>query len=81
MRFGHWKDTALMVRGDAVKSFTMMFLQMWDVTEKKEEDYRKYLSAPAGEAAAGRMEKGYVIPYGDRSIWTYSARQRNMSTL
>ena len=65
VRFGHWKDTALMVRGDAVKSFTMMFLQMWDVTEKKEEDYRKYLSAPAGEAAAGRMEKGYVIPYGD----------------
>ena len=54
-----------MVRGDAVDSFTMMFLQMWDVTEKKEEDYRKYLSAPAGEAAAGRMEKGYVIPYGD----------------
>ena len=46
VRFGHWKDTALMVRGDAVKSFTMMFLQMWDVTEKKEEDYRKYLSAP-----------------------------------
>ena len=35
VRFGHWKDTALMVRGDAVKSFTMMFLQMWDVTEKK----------------------------------------------
>ena len=65
VRFGHWKDTALMVRGDAVKGFTMMFLQMWDVTEKKEEDYRKYLSAPAGEAAAGRMEKGYVIPYGD----------------
>ena len=65
VRFGHWKDTALMVRGDAVKSFTMMFLQMWDVTEKKEEDYRKYLSPPAGEAAAGRMEKGYVIPYGD----------------
>lgn len=65
VRFGHWKDTALMVRGDAVKSFTMMFLQMWDVTEKKEEDYRKYFSAPAGEAAAGRMEKGYVIPYGD----------------
>lgn len=35
VRFGHWKDTALMVRGDAVKSFTMMFLQMWDVTEKR----------------------------------------------
>lgn len=36
------------------------------MTEKKEEDYRRHsLSAPAGEAAAGRMEKGYVILYGD----------------
>ena len=33
-RFGHWKDTALMLKGDAVKSFTLMFLQMWNVTEK-----------------------------------------------
>ena len=23
-RFGHWKDTAIMVKGDAVKSFTMI---------------------------------------------------------
>ena len=29
-RFGHWKDTAVMVKGDAVKSFTYMFLKMWN---------------------------------------------------
>lgn len=28
VRFGHWKDTAIMVKGEAVKSFTLMFLQM-----------------------------------------------------
>ena len=28
-RFGHWKDTAVMVKGPAVRSFTLMFLQMW----------------------------------------------------
>ena len=28
VRFGHWKDTALMLKGDAVKSFTLLFLQM-----------------------------------------------------
>ena len=33
VRFGHWKDTAIMLKGDAVQSFTMMFLQMWNVTE------------------------------------------------
>ena len=30
-RFGHWKDTAVLLRGDAVQSLTMIFLQMWDV--------------------------------------------------
>ena len=40
-RFGHWKDTAVMFKGDAVQSLTMMFLQMWNVAElDKPEDYR-----------------------------------------
>ena len=30
-RFGHWKDTAVMLKGDAVWSMTMMFLHMWNV--------------------------------------------------
>ena len=28
-RFGHWKDTALMVEGPAVDTFLVLFLQMW----------------------------------------------------
>ena len=34
-RFGHWKDTAVMLKGPAVKSFTLMFLQMWYVGNKE----------------------------------------------
>ena len=30
-RFGHWKDTAIMLEGDAVRSLTIMFLQMWNI--------------------------------------------------
>ena len=26
-RFGHWKDTAIMLKGEAVQSFTMMFIR------------------------------------------------------
>lgn len=44
VRFGHWKDTAIMVTGDAVKSFTLMFLQMWNVKEQVSEDYEKYVT-------------------------------------
>ena len=34
-RFGYWKDTGVMLKGDAVRSFTLLFLQMWNVTEKE----------------------------------------------
>ena len=33
-----------MLKGDAVQSLTMIFLQMWNVDERKEEDYRRYLT-------------------------------------
>lgn len=62
-RFGHWKDTAIMLKGDAVKSFTMMFLQMWNMDEKKQEDYRKYLPDPRADMTG--PGEGFVMPYGD----------------
>lgn len=61
-RFGYWKDTAVMLEGDAVQSLTMLFLQMWNVTERKPEHYKRYLTKPAGEL---RRELGFVMPYGD----------------
>ena len=32
-RFGHWKDTAVRLQGEAVQSFTLMFLTMWNLNE------------------------------------------------
>ena len=62
LRFGHWKDTAIMLKGDAVQSFTMMFLQMWNLWERRPEDYKKYLTV---KKSGFRRETGYMIPYGD----------------
>ena len=62
IRFGHWKDTAVMLRGDAVQSLTMMFLQMWNVDEKGTEDFAKYRTP---KRKTLRRELGYVIPYAD----------------
>ena len=61
-RFGHWKDTAIMLKGDAVQSFTMMFLQMWNVTEKRVEDYSRYLTTKSQDM---KRELGFVLPYAD----------------
>lgn len=60
-RFGHWKDNAVMITGEAVRSFTIMFLQVWNIQNTKKEDYEKYLI----ETSVGN-ENGYVMPYGDQ---------------
>jgi len=59
-KFGHWKDTAVMLRGDAVRSFTLMFLQMWNIEERRPV-YDPYLDPPEKTVCA----PGFVIPYGD----------------
>lgn len=62
VRFGHWKDTAVMLKGDAVWSFTVMFLQMWRMSGGPKEDFEKYRPLPLKEKPES---DGYVQPYGD----------------
>ncbi len=64
VKFGHWKDTAVMLKGEAVKSFTLMFLQMWMV-DGGQAEFETFLAYPTLEV---RDAKGYVIPYGDRPL-------------
>ena len=59
VRFGHWKDAGIMVKGEAVERFTHMFLEMWNESEKKAEDYERYLTPDQGQGPGD----GYVIPY------------------
>lgn len=63
-KYGHWKDTSVMLRGEAVRSFTLMFLQMWHIRDLKDAaaQYDRYLAAPP---MAPKESRGFVIPYGD----------------
>lgn len=63
-RFGHWKDTAIMVKGEAVNSFTLMFLQMWNINETKKENIGRYMYTD-GTVDAGMRYGGFIAPYGD----------------
>ena len=60
-RFGEWKDTAVMLTGNAVRSFTLMFLQMWCFDDKHAE-FQSFLEPvrPWTESA-----EGFVAPFGD----------------
>ena len=67
-RFGHWKDTAVMLKGDAVNSFTMMFLQLWGVTELEKEDYSRFLLPADYRYPEGMDYSGFVMPYADSPL-------------
>lgn len=60
---GHWKDTAIILKGDAVWSFTVMFLTMWENLRGTKEDYEKY--RPRIHHYKEFINDGYVQPYTD----------------
>ena len=59
-KFGRWKDAAVMLEGEAVRSLTAIFLQMWDIAQEPE--FEAYLKQPI-PAPVGA--KGFAAPYGD----------------
>ena len=67
--YGHWKDTGIRLEGEAVKSLTAAFLEMWNAINDFDEDdatFRKFLpDVPESPTA-----KGFVQPYADNPMDT-----------
>lgn len=61
--YGRWKDTGVRLEGEAVRSLTAQFLEMWSVQSRKKEDYDRYLNILHRVPA-----KGYVQPYTDNPL-------------
>jgi cardiolipin synthase len=60
--YGKWKDTGIEVRGDAVWSFTLMFLDMWTMVTGETlpgERYHPAFAQPGG---------GYIQPFEDSPL-------------
>ena len=65
IRFGHWKDTAIMIRGEAVWNLTMMVIQMWEVISHETVEYDRYRpDVPAKKPET----KGLIVPYSDTPL-------------
>ena len=64
--YGQWKDSGLRLEGSAVRSLTVIFLEMWNATQKVQEDPTPFLVPAAVPQGAG----GYVIPYADSPLDT-----------
>lgn len=67
-KHGHWKDSAVMVEGKAAWSFTLMFLEMWEVCKHTDEDFASYY--PWNETPCDVTEDGFVLPYADSPMDT-----------
>ena len=62
-RFGHWLDCGIRLRGEAVSSFTSMFLSMWEYVTLKKQDISKF-AAPEGFLDTVKSD-GFLVPYSD----------------
>ncbi|MBR6697810.1 MAG: cardiolipin synthase [Lachnospiraceae bacterium] len=64
-KFGHWKDTGVLIKGKAVDNLTAMFLGMWNVLAKGDTSYGTFFD----NAKYDDTEcKGYVQPYADTPL-------------
>ncbi len=62
-RFGHWKDNAIMLRGEAVWSMTVMFLSLWDFVSGGRDSITQYIPPEPVEES-----RGFVQPYADNPL-------------
>ena len=64
-KHGHWKDTSILLKGEAVFNLTVMFLSMWDYLDGTigKTDYSRYYPPVWDENA-----KGYVQPFADNPL-------------
>ena len=59
-RFGHWKDSGIMLKGQAVTKLTEIFLQLWHFSRGETKiDYKEYASTLICES------DGFIQPFAD----------------
>ena len=67
VRYGHWKDSGILLKGEGAWSMTVMFLSMWEYVSGEREDYEAYRPAALPpEAAQGAGH--WVQPYTDSPL-------------
>ena len=69
VKYGHWKDNAILLKGEGVWSMTVMFLNMWEYLCGRRESYEAYRPASQPPEAALGVNR-WVQPYGDSPLDT-----------
>ncbi len=56
-KHGYWKDSVIKIEGCAVRSFTLMFLSMWDSVSGEESRFSRYIDDQPAKS------DGYALPF------------------
>jgi cardiolipin synthase len=67
-KYGHWKDAAIMLEGEAAWGLTLIFLQMWNLEQKVMDNCDCFY--PWQDRPCPIETDGYVQPYADSPIDT-----------
>lgn len=62
IKYGHWKDTAVKLKGDAVWNLTLMFLQLWSFSSRERFDFSQF------RPTVKYKTDGFVQPFGDNPL-------------
>ncbi len=66
--YGEWRDTGVEIRGSSVRSFTVMFLEMWNAIsafDLDDADFSEYLDVEIPSADSEENLCSYIVPYAD----------------
>lgn len=66
VKYGHWKDTAIKIEGEAVKGLVALFLETWNTQSKNNLNMINFLNNKYK-----KNDKGFVVPYGDGPVEFY----------
>jgi cardiolipin synthase len=64
--YGHWKDSAVKIEGNAAWSLTLIFMQMWNLKTHTPDDYASFY--PWENVPCNIESDGYVIAYADNPL-------------
>ena len=73
VRFGHWRDTGIRLRGDAAWSFTIMFLEFWNANRPTDHDFTRF--RPETHLDTPFAADGQVQPFADSPVERESLSQ------
>ncbi len=67
-KYGHWKDNAIMLTGEGVNGFTLMFLEMWRAYKKDDTDISRFLKFEKSTEGAGYVQPFFDTPVDDELV-------------